>query len=28
MGFAAYTPDEMEAAVKKLAGLLRPLERR
>ena len=28
MGFAAYTPDEMEAAVRKLAGLLRPLERR
>lgn len=28
MGFAAYTPDEMEAAVKKLVGLLRPLERR
>lgn len=28
MGFAAYTPDEIEAAVKNLASLLRTLERR
>jgi GntR family transcriptional regulator / MocR family aminotransferase len=28
MGFAAYTPDELEAAVNKLASVLRTLERR